>query len=98
MIGALRPADGLSRPAYLTFLAVAAFGTLLTAAYLLAVVRRVCTGTAPDATAALPDLRRHEYAAFAPLVGLTLLAGLWPAVLLDLTDPAVQTLLTGVAG
>ncbi|RBM04643.1 NuoM family protein [Streptomyces sp. PT12] len=113
LLGAFHPADGLSRPAFLTYTAVAAFGTLLTAAYLLLVVRRVCMGDAPGEGAgsvggpgsaggvggagggALPDLRAHEYAAFAPLVALTLLAGLWPAVLLDLTDPAVQHLLPG---
>jgi NADH-quinone oxidoreductase subunit M len=104
MLGAFDPAEGLSRPAYLTFLAVAAFGTLLTAAYLLLVVRRVCmgehtahTGHTGERLPELPDLHLHEYAAFAPLVALTLLAGLWPAVLLDLTDPAVQALLPGAA-
>jgi NADH-quinone oxidoreductase subunit M len=100
MLGAFRPADGLSRPAYLVFLAVAAFGTLLTAAYLLLVVRRVCMGepgAAREENGALVDLRRHEYAAFTPLAALTLLAGLWPALLLSLTDPAVQNLLPGVA-
>ncbi|WP_077063326.1 NADH-quinone oxidoreductase subunit M [Streptomyces sp. MP131-18] len=131
MLGAFHPADGLSRPAFLTYLAVAGFGTLLTAAYLLLVVRRVCMGDRPaagwapegpeadvpagaetDAAGAaaggggggaaggvlsglLPDLRPVEYAAFGPLVALTLLAGLWPAVLLDLTDPVVQSLLPG---
>src|SRR5690242_16916028 len=44
MFGAFKPAPDLSRPTYLTFTAVAAFGTLLTAAYLLTVVRRVCMG------------------------------------------------------
>ncbi|WP_093837250.1 complex I subunit 4 family protein [Streptomyces aidingensis] len=146
LLGAYRPAEGLSRPVFLTAMAVAAFGTLLTAAYLLIVVRRVCMGdapplplapggasplpsTAPETTATagasvpggespgdaaagdaggsgavtvvprteeLTDLRPHEYAAFVPLVLLTLLAGLWPAVLLHLTDPAVQSLLPGV--
>ncbi|ARQ69230.1 complex I subunit 4 family protein [Streptomyces marincola] len=94
MLGAFHPADGLNRPAFLTYLAVAAFGTLLTAAYLLIVVRRVCMGDRPGA-GALPDLRRVEYAAFAPLAALTVLAGLWPAVLLDLTEPAVRALLPG---
>jgi NADH-quinone oxidoreductase subunit M len=96
MLGAFHPAEGLSRPAFLTYLAVAAFGTLLTAAYLLLVVRRICMGDTPDKADHLPDLRIHEYAAFAPLAALTVLAGLWPAVLLDLTDPAVQNLLPGV--
>lgn len=120
MFGAFRPAAGLSRPAFLTFMALAGLGTLLTAAYLLLVVRRVCMGGTPaaveavpaveegTATAAeaatavpaapapvIPDLARHEYASWTPLAALTVLAGLWPAALLGLTDPAVQQLLGG---
>lgn len=99
LFGAFRPAEGLSRPAFLVFMSVGAFGTLLTAAYLLVVVRRVCMGDGPDGGEAAPpvftDVRGHEFAAWTPLVVLTVLAGLWPAVLLGLSDPAVQTLLTG---
>lgn len=128
MFGAFRPAAGLSRPAFLTFMVMAGLGTLLTAAYLLLVVRRVCmggtfdlagaavlgatdqagksgdgptgkSGADPDGTPApapaLPDLARYEYAAWTPLAALTVLAGLWPAALLGLTDPAVQQLLGG---
>ncbi|MFC4492570.1 NuoM family protein [Streptomyces ovatisporus] len=124
LLGAFEPAEGLSRPAFLTFMAIAAFGTLLTAAYMLVVVQRVCmgdpkdapqqqggrertelghqetepggTGPAHSATARLPDVRSYEYAAWTPLVLLTVAAGLWPALLLGLTDPAVQNLLPGV--
>lgn len=99
MFAAYDPAAGLSRPAYLVCMAVAGFGTLLTAAYLLVVVRRVCMGdrTAPGARDSRPlgDVRRYEIAAWSPLVTLTVLAGLWPAALLGLTDPAVQKLLAG---
>jgi NADH-quinone oxidoreductase subunit M len=97
LFGAFDPADGLSRPAFLTFMAIAAFGTLLTAAYLLVVVRRVCMGAKPAGEAApkLADVQAYEFAAWTPLVALTVLAGLWPAVLLGLTDPAVQKLLAG---
>ncbi|MEW1654317.1 NADH-quinone oxidoreductase subunit M [Streptomyces sp. NPDC093707] len=105
MFGAYHPAAGLSRPAFLTFMALAGLGTLLTAAYLLLVVRRVCMGgtlkaaaSSPEAggpAPALPDLARYEYAAFSPLAALTVLAGLWPAALLGLTNPAVQQLLGG---
>lgn len=130
LLGAYDPAGGLSRPAFLTYLAVGALGTLLTAAYILVVVRRVCMGDpleergAPEhlerrelrdpkparphapgtkgtpprpATVSLPDVRGYEYAAWSPLVVLTVAAGLWPALLLGLTDPAVQNLLPGVA-
>lgn len=130
LLGAYDPAGGLSRPAFVTFMAVGAVGTLLTAAYMLVVVRRVCMGDpleergAPEhlerrelrdpkparprapkakgmppepATVRLPDVRGYEYAAWTPLVVLTVAAGLWPALLLGLTDPAVQNLLPGVA-
>lgn len=99
LLGAFDPAAGLSRPAFLVCMAAGALGTLLTAAYLLVVVRRVCMGDpqerAGDPAAVLPDLRGHEFAAWTPLAVLTVLAGLWPAALLGLTDPAVQHLLPG---
>lgn len=146
MFGAFDPARGLSRPAFLTFMSLAALGTLLTAAYLLLVVRRVCMGSTPQTTpeahaspgarkthespksreahaapeapespappqtpeaprAPAPatatgiqdvqDLQGYELATWSPLVVLTVLAGLWPAALLGLTDPAVQKLLAG---
>ncbi|WP_329072835.1 complex I subunit 4 family protein [Streptomyces sp. NBC_01429] len=121
MFGAFNPAEGLSRPAFLTFMAIAGFGTLLTAAYLLIVVRRVCMGVKPpepepepaEASAGAPaadttagtgprrapvrfaDIQTYEIASWSPLAALTVIAGLWPAVLLGLTDPAVQKLLAG---
>ncbi|NUK10528.1 NADH-quinone oxidoreductase subunit M [Streptomyces lunaelactis] len=96
LFGAFDPAEGLSRPAFLAFMVIAGFGTLLTAAYLLVVVRRVCMGARPaEETPELADIQTYEFAAWTPLVALTVLAGLWPAVLLGLTDPAVQKLLAG---
>ncbi|MFF2301703.1 NuoM family protein [Streptomyces sp. NPDC058128] len=96
LFGAFEPAAGLSRPAFLTFMAIGAFGTLLTAAYLLLVVRRVCMGgPRPAGETPIADVQGYEVAAWTPLVALTVLAGLWPAVLLGLTDPAVQKLLAG---
>ncbi|UNZ17841.1 NADH-quinone oxidoreductase subunit M [Streptomyces sp. 891-h] len=100
LLGAYHPAAGLSRPAFLVFLALGALGTLLTAAYLLLVVRRVCMGDPAEARteglATVPDVRGYEYAAWTPLVVLTVVAGLWPGALLGLMDPAVQSLLPGV--
>ncbi|MBK3557468.1 NADH-quinone oxidoreductase subunit M [Streptomyces sp. MBT56] len=131
LFGAYSPAEGLSRPAFRTFMAIGAFGTLLTAAYMLIVVRRVCMGEhaphsrlSPDdraprtpdgpepsgaagspssgsagprtaTTPQLADIHPYEAAAWTPLAALTVVAGLWPAVLLGLTDPAVQQLLAG---
>ncbi|MFE1319075.1 NuoM family protein [Kitasatospora phosalacinea] len=97
MYGAFDPAAGLSRPAFVTYMALAGLGTLLTAAYLLIVVKRVCMGDPeqPAPVADLPDLKGYEAASWTPLAALTLLAGLWPALLLGLSDPAVKHLLGG---
>ncbi|WP_042164996.1 NuoM family protein [Streptomyces sp. NBRC 110035] len=95
LFGAFDPAEGLSRPAFLVFMSVGAFGTLLTAAYLLVVVRRVCMGAPQEQAPALTDVRGYEFAAWGPLVVLTVVAGLWPGALIGLTDPAVQQLLAG---
>ncbi|MER6417579.1 NADH-quinone oxidoreductase subunit M [Streptomyces sp. NPDC001137] len=95
LFGAFKPAGDLSRPAFLTFMAIAAFGTLLTAAYMLVVVRRVCMGAVPQEAPQLADVHTYEFAAWIPLVALTVAAGLWPKALLGLTDPAVQQLLSG---
>jgi NADH-quinone oxidoreductase subunit M len=92
MYGAARPASGLSRGGYAAMLAVAGVGVVLTAAYLLAVVRRICLGEPRPATGPL-DLRRVELGSWLPLAALTLAAGLWPAMLLDVTNPAVHALL-----
>ena len=101
LFGAFDPAEGLSRPR-LPHLHGASprFGTLLTAAYLLVVVRRVCMGDArPAATRAAarswptsaatnsPPGPRSPPSPSSPDCG--------PRVLLGLTDPAVQQLLAG---
>ncbi|WP_327678032.1 complex I subunit 4 family protein [Kitasatospora sp. NBC_00458] len=97
MFGAFDPAEGLSRPAFVTYMVMAGLGTLLTAAYLLIVVRRVCMGDPkqPAPVAELADLHPYEAVSWTPLVALTLLAGLWPALLLGLSEPAVKHLLGG---
>ncbi|MFD0402007.1 NuoM family protein [Kitasatospora sp. NPDC059811] len=97
MFGAFDPADGLSRPAFVTYMVLAGLGTLLTAAYLLIVVKRVCMGDPqqPAPVDQVADLRPYEAVSWTPLAALTLLAGLWPALLLGLSDPAVKHLLGG---
>ncbi|GAA2231033.1 NADH-quinone oxidoreductase subunit M [Kitasatospora cystarginea] len=97
MFGAFDPAAGLSRPAFVTYMVIAGLGTLLTAAYLLVVVRRVCMGDPkqPAVVAEIPDIRPYEAVSWTPLAALTVVAGLWPALLLSLSDPAVKHLLGG---
>jgi len=98
LIGAARPGPGLPGTAFHIYMAIAGIGMVLTAAYLLLVVRRVCMGlvTDPanaDVLANDRDLTHREWLAWLPLAALTLLAGLWPAVVLAAADPAVHTVL-----
>jgi NADH-quinone oxidoreductase subunit M len=64
---------------------------------MLVVVRRVCMGAVPQEASQLADVHTYEFAAWTPLVALTVVAGLWPKALLGLTDPAVQQLFAGGA-
>ena len=85
MLGAYDPNPALPRGTYLTLMAVAGAGTVLTAAYFLRLVRNLCQGDPieyPRSDFVL-DLSRIELATWAPLVLLTVLLGVWPALLLD---------------
>ncbi|MET7301989.1 NADH-quinone oxidoreductase subunit M [Embleya sp. NPDC005575] len=97
MYGAYEPAAGLSTGGYRTFLVLAGLGTVLTAAYMLGLVRRLCMGPAGEAPTGRPevDVTGREVVVWTPLVALTLLAGLWPATVLAITDPAVRALMGG---
>ena len=97
LIGAFDPAELLRRPYFLGLLAIALVGLVLTAWYLLVVVRRVCQGddTIGPRIAVLGDVTAHEVVCWGPLIALTLVLGLWPGLVLTLVDPAVQELLAG---
>lgn len=99
LFSATEPGSGLTQGSYIAMASVAALGLVLTATYLLAVVRRVCMGpaaTAAEGQAPLAELTAVETAAWSPLVLLTLATGLWPALLLGVTNPAVRVLMKGV--
>ncbi|MEZ0071464.1 NuoM family protein [Planotetraspora sp. GP83] len=112
LLGAYKPAAVLSRPLFLTFMAVGGAGTVLTAAYFLVMLSRVTHGrpidTVPPGPLALvgdvpgrgrlADVTAYELAAWVPLVALTILFGVWPKALLAVTTPAVQAIFaSGVA-
>ncbi|OPG13597.1 NuoM family protein [Microbispora sp. GKU 823] len=54
LLGAFRPAAGLSRPLFLVFMAVGGLGTVLTAAYFLGMLSRVTHGRAVENVPAEP--------------------------------------------
>jgi NADH-quinone oxidoreductase subunit M len=103
LIGAYKPAPGLPVGGFHFLMAVAGLGMVLTAGYLLMLVRRICMAvpaagdSGPDAQVpAFADLTPRELAAWLPLGALILAAGLWPAIILGVADPAVHALFGGV--
>ncbi|WP_194899451.1 complex I subunit 4 family protein [Catenulispora pinisilvae] len=97
LFSATKPGSGLTQGSYIAMASIAALGLVLTATYLLAVVRRVCMGpAATQSEEPVTELTAVETATWTPLVLLTLAAGLWPALLLGITNPAVRVLMKGV--
>jgi NADH-quinone oxidoreductase subunit M len=72
---------------------LAASGVVLSAAYALWLYRRVMMGDLiKEALRTIQDMSLRERAVFAPLIGMTLLLGVYPVLVLDLIGPSVQTL------
>ena len=77
-------------------LVLAAVGMVLAAAYFLRVLRRVGQGPVPEQQ--LDDVTADEWAAWTPLVALTVVLGLAPVLVFELTDAPVRAILEVVAG
>jgi NADH-quinone oxidoreductase subunit M len=72
---------------------VATFGVILSASYALWLYRRVMMGQLiKESLKMIKDMSRREKAIFAPLVVMTLLLGVYPALVLDLIGPSVEAL------
>ncbi len=73
--------------------AVATTGVIFSAAYALWLYRRVVMGDLiKESLRSISDMTRREKWIFAPLVTMTLLLGVYPALVLDITGPAVAAL------
>ncbi|MFY9914272.1 MAG: NADH-quinone oxidoreductase subunit M [Nocardioidaceae bacterium] len=80
MLAAYSPAQDLPRTTYLVFMVVAGVGAVLTTAYFVVAVRRVCQGV-PDRDA-VPDVGGDEWVAWSPLVASVLALGIFPVIML----------------
>jgi NADH-quinone oxidoreductase subunit M len=73
--------------------AVATSGVILSAAYALWLYRRVVMGDLiKESLRTITDMGTRERVIFAPLVVMTLLLGVYPALVLDITGPSVAAL------
>jgi NADH-quinone oxidoreductase subunit M len=75
--------------------AIATSGVILSAAYALYLFRRVALGAlVKEALKTIQDMSRRERAIFAPLIVMTLLLGVYPALVTDIIGPSVAQLVT----
>ena len=74
---------------------VATSGVIFSAAYALWLYRRVVFGDLiKESLKSMTDMTRRERAIFAPLVAMTLILGIYPALALDIIGPSVAALVT----
>jgi NADH-quinone oxidoreductase subunit M len=73
---------------------VATSGVILSAAYALYLYRRVVMGDLiKESLKAITDMTAREKWIFAPLVVMTLLLGVYPSLVTDVTGPSVEALI-----
>jgi len=72
---------------------VSILGLLVTAAVILTVLQKVFTGPLPAKYVNFPDLHGGERLALAPVIGLMLLLGVLPQLIVDSVNPTVLNLL-----
>jgi NADH-quinone oxidoreductase subunit M len=95
LLGAYRPGAGLPRETFVTFMVFGGLGAVLTAAYFLRMLAKITHGRPKEDQPVVPALTPYEYAAWVPLITLTMAIGLWPKLLLELTNAPVRALLGG---
>jgi NADH-quinone oxidoreductase subunit M len=72
---------------------VSILGLLVTAAVILTVIQKVYSGPVTERWASFPDLHGGERLAMAPVIGLMLLIGLLPQLIVGMVNPTVVNLL-----
>ena len=74
---------------------VATSGVILSAAYALWLYRRITLGDLiKESLKTIKDMGAREKAIFAPLVAMTLLLGVYPALVTDIIGPSVEALVS----
>jgi NADH-quinone oxidoreductase subunit M len=100
LLGAYNPHPALNETLFRVLMVGGGIGTVLTAGYFLWMLQRVNLGKVPERFSSghgVFDVVRLEWLAWVPLLILIVAAGLYPKLVLDVTDEAVQALI-GVLG
>jgi NADH-quinone oxidoreductase subunit M len=72
---------------------VSLLGLLVTAVVILTVIQKVFSGPLPEHCVGFPDLHHGERMALAPVIGMMLLVGILPQLILGSVNPTVINLL-----
>ena len=94
LLSAYNPLKGLNVSTFRFYMVFGGIGTVLTAGYFLWMLQRVNFGKVPERWEgrALEDVRPLEIAAWAPLLILIVVLGVFPGILLGVTDGPVKAL------
>jgi NADH-quinone oxidoreductase subunit M len=95
LLAAFSPAEALSTGLFRTLMVLGGIGTILTAGYFLWMLQRVNMGTVPERWQEKPlaDVSGLEYLSWLPLIVGIFLLGVYPRLLLDVTNDAVGSLM-----
>jgi NADH-quinone oxidoreductase subunit M len=95
ILAAYQPAPGLSVELFRVYMVTAAVGTVLAAGYLLWLYQRTAFGEPTEEFADDPhihDVELPEWIAWAPMLVLIVVLGVYPNLLFSVTDPAVSVI------
>jgi len=77
---------------------IAVIGIVLTAGYILYMLQRILLGPFNEKWSHLTEINNRELVTLIPLIILTILIGVYPALLLNLINPTMTALLTSIGG
>ncbi|HYD09251.1 MAG TPA: NADH-quinone oxidoreductase subunit M, partial [Acidimicrobiales bacterium] len=105
ILAAYQPADGLPIETFRTFMVVASIGTVFAAGYLLWMLQRTAFGEVPEEWKdenqhdhPIRDMHWPEYVAWAPLLVLIVVLGVYPNLLFGIMDESVTSALSVFGG
>ncbi|MGH2703963.1 MAG: complex I subunit 4 family protein [Actinomycetota bacterium] len=98
LLASYNPLSGLNPSTFRVFMVLGGIGTVLTAGYFLWMLQRVNMGKLPGKWEGHPlvDVEPVEWVAWAPLLVLILVLGVFPRLVLGVTNPAVVELVRGL--
>ena len=100
ILAAYQPADGLSVELFRVYMVVAAIGTVFAAGYLLWLYQRTAFGVPKEEFAEDPhihDVHTSEWIAWAPLLVLILVLGVYPNLIFEITDGTIVNVAEQIA-